>query len=176
MAIRTTLTVLAAACSAFLVSCASSPELASAKTYKNGHVDGAAYYKVKTTAYSHVEADSLKYGVKNAAGSNLKYGLVRSAAADWSVFPLGTVFQIEGEPYIYQIDDYGSALVGTKTIDLYRPSKAGIKEWGARNVKIKVVKWGSYSRSMAVLSDRTKHPHVKKMVVGIQKKLSGGQG
>lgn len=176
MAIRTTLTVLAAACSAFLASCASSPELASAKTYKNGHVDGATYYKVKTTAYSHVEADSLKYGVKNAAGSNLKYGLVRSAASDWSVFPLGTVFQIEGEPYIYQIDDYGSALVGTKTIDLYRPCKAGIKEWGARNVKIKVVKWGSYSRSMAILSDRTKHPHVKKMVVGIQKKLNGGQG
>ncbi len=176
MAIRTTLTALFAACSAFIASCASSPGLASAKTYRNGHVDGATYYKVRTTAYSHVEADSLKYGVKNAAGTNLKYGRVRSAASDWSVFPLGTVFQIEGEPYIYQIDDYGSALVGTKTIDLYRPSMNGIKQWGARNVKIKVLKWGSYARSMAILGDRTKHFHVKKMAVGIRKKLSNGKG
>jgi 3D (Asp-Asp-Asp) domain-containing protein len=177
MAIRIFFTALAAAGSVLLSSCASSsPELASAKTYRNGHVDGAKYYKVKTTAYSHMEADSLKYGVKNAAGTNLKYGLVRSAAADWSVFPLGTVFQIEGEPYVYQVDDYGSALVGTKTIDLYRPCLNGIKQWGARNVKIKVLKWGSYARSMAILEDRTKHPHVKKMVVGIQKKLRNGQG
>jgi 3D (Asp-Asp-Asp) domain-containing protein len=178
MAIRTTLTVIAAACSALLASCASSssPELASAKTYRNGQVDGATYYKVKTTAYSHLEADSLKYGTKNAAGSNLKYGLVRSAATDWSVFPLGTVFKIEGEPYVYQVDDYGSALVGTRTIDLYRPNMGGIKDWGARNVRIKVLKWGSYSRSMTVLSDRTKHPHVRKMVTGIQKKLRSSEG
>lgn len=157
--------------SAALCSCSSTNTLADAKVHRNGHVDGAKYYKVRTTAYSHVEADSLQYGKKNAAGSELKYGMVRSAAADWSVFPLGTVFQIEGLPYTYHVDDYGSALVGTKTIDLYKPGFDGIKDWGARNVKIKVIKWGSYAQSMKILSERTKHAHVRAMLKGIQKKI-----
>ena len=169
MAYRLLLAAAAVVCST-LCSC-SSPNLADAKAYKGGQVDNATYYKVKTTAYSHVEADSLQYGRKNAAGSDLKYGMVRSAAADWSVFPLGTVFKIDGMPYIYQVDDYGSALVGTKTIDLYKPSMAGIKDWGARNVKIKVLKWGSYSQSMDVLSDRTSYSHVRAMISGIRKKI-----
>src|SRR6185503_14205336 len=88
-----------------LCSCSTS-NLADAKVYRGGQVDNATYYKVKTTAYSHVEADSLQYGRKNAAGSDLQYGMVRSAAADWSVFPLGTVFKIDGMPYVYQVDDY----------------------------------------------------------------------
>jgi 3D (Asp-Asp-Asp) domain-containing protein len=154
-----------------LCSCSStSPSLASAKVYNNGQVDNATYYKVKTTAYSHVEADSLKYGRKNAAGGQLEYGMVRSAAADWSVFPLGTVFKIEGTPHIYKVDDYGSALVGTKTIDLYKPSMSGIKDWGARNVQIKVLKWGSYAESLNVLSDRQKYAHVRAMMAGIRQK------
>lgn len=162
----------AALLSSFLCSCSStSPALADAKVHRNGHVDGATYYKVKTTAYSHVEADSLQYGKKNAAGGELKYGMVRSAAADWSVFPLGTVFKIEGMPQTYQVDDYGSALVGTKTIDLYKPGFDGIKDWGARNVKIKVIKWGSYAKSMSVLSDRKKHAHVRAMIKGIERKI-----
>jgi len=174
MASRILLAIAAAFCAA-LCSCSStsnSSNLASAKVYRNGQVDNAKYYKVKTTAYSHVEADSLKYGRGNAAGGTLQYGSsVRSAAADWSVFPVGTVFKIEGEPYFYHVDDYGSALVGTKTIDLYRPGMSGIKDWGAREVKIQVVKWGSYSRSMQILSDRTRHAHVRAMIEGIRRKI-----
>lgn len=166
------LLVAAAVISSQLCSCStSSPELAKAKVYRSGQVDNATYYKVKTTAYSHVEADSLKYGKANAAGGTLKYGMVRSAASDWSVFPLGTVFKIDGEPYLYQVDDYGSALVGTRTIDLYRPNHAGIRDWGARNVRIKVLKWGSYASSMNVLQQRTSYAHVRAMIQGIQRKI-----
>jgi len=166
------ITAAAAVICTTLCSCStSSPDLAKAKVYRNGQVDNATYYKVKTTAYSHVESDSLKYGRSNASGGQLKYGNVRSAAADWSVFPLGTVFKIEGQPHIYQVDDYGSALVGTKTIDLYKPSHDGIKDWGARNVKIKVLKWGSYSQSLNVLKGRTGYSHVRSMISGIQKKI-----
>jgi 3D (Asp-Asp-Asp) domain-containing protein len=170
MAIRLLITAVVLCVS--LTSCSSTqPALAGARTYRNGHVDNAKYYKVKTTAYSHVEADSLKYGRANASGGQLKYGSVRSAAADWSVFPLGTVFKIEGQPYYYQVDDYGSALVGTKTIDLYKPDKEGIRNWGARNVKIQVLKWGSYTRSMEVLRERTGYSHVRRMIQGIQRKI-----
>ena len=48
---------------------------------------------VRTTAYCHKEADSLPYGRLNAAGGTLQYGgTIRSAAADWSRFPLGDPF------------------------------------------------------------------------------------
>ena len=45
--------------------------------------------EIRSTAYSHSEADHLKSGRKNAIGSRLKYGRTRSAVADWSRYPLG---------------------------------------------------------------------------------------
>lgn len=111
---------------------------------------------VKTTAYTHTESDHRKYKDSSAAGTRLKYGSVRSAATDWSVFPMGTVFKIEGDAHLYEVDDYGSALVGTNTIDLYKPTKADMKIWGSRHVNIEVVKWGSFSRSLAIMKDREK--------------------
>lgn len=119
---------------------------------------------VKTTAYTHTEADHRRYKRDSAVGTELKYGSTRSAAADWSVYPVGTVFKIQGDSHMYEIDDYGSALVGTNTIDLYKPSKSEMKEWGARNVNIDVVRWGSFSRSIAIMKERQKAAPVKKMV------------
>src|SRR6188768_426900 len=82
----------------------------------SGIKKGTRITSVRTTAYTHSESDHIQYGARTAVGTPLKYGSVRSAAADWSVYPVGTIFQIEGSPYIYQVDDYGSALVGTNTI------------------------------------------------------------
>jgi 3D (Asp-Asp-Asp) domain-containing protein len=124
---------------------------------------------VRTTAYTHTEADHIQHGTSSALGSNLKFGRVRSAAADWSVYPVGTVFQIEGTPNVYQVDDYGSALVGTNTIDLYKPDKDTMDEWGVRKVNIRVLKWGSFTKSLAIMKPRAKHDHVKKMVQRIEK-------
>src|SRR6478672_13822415 len=100
---------LAALC-AGLVSCESTGSGGGNAT----HIEG-----VKTTAYTHTESDHKKYKQDSAVGSTLKYGNTRSAAADWSVYPVGTVFKIQGDNHMYEIDDYGSALVGTNTIDLY---------------------------------------------------------
>ncbi len=129
---------------------------------------GARISAVRTTAYTHSESDHIIYGARTAVGTNLKYGNVRSAAADWSVYPVGTVFQIEGLPYVYQVDDYGSALVGTNTIDLYKPDKATMKAWGVRNVNIRVIKWGSFSKSLSILRPRTAYPHIRRMVSRIE--------
>lgn len=145
---------------ALLSSCASSS--ASKK--------GTRISSVRTTAYTHSESDHIVYGKATAVGSDLKYGKVRSAAADWSVYPVGTIFQIEGTPYIYQVDDYGSALVGTNTIDLYKPSKQDMNEWGVRNVNIRVLRWGSFSKSLAILKPRSHWGHVDKMASRIQSK------
>jgi 3D (Asp-Asp-Asp) domain-containing protein len=125
---------------------------------------------VRTTAYTHTEADHIIHGTRTAVGSDLKFGKVRSAAADWSVYPVGTVFQIEGTPYVYQVDDYGSALVGTNTIDLYKPDKETMNQWGVRKVNIKVLKWGSFAQSLNIMKPRAgKHQHVRKMVQRIEK-------
>lgn len=127
---------------------------------------------VRTTAYSHTESDHKKYGKKSAIGKNLVYNpQFNSAAADWSEFPVGTKFKIKGYPKIYVIDDYGSALVGTKTIDIYRPNKAGIKSWGVRYVDIEIVEWGCYKTSLMVIKGRDRFSHIRRMKSGIQQKL-----
>jgi 3D (Asp-Asp-Asp) domain-containing protein len=126
---------------------------------------------VRTTAYSHLENEPGAYGRKNAIGTNLRYGTIRSAAADWSRYPLGTQFRIEGQPHIYEVDDFGSALVGTDTLDLYKPTLGAMNSWGVRHVDIHIVKWGSYERSAAILANRTSHSHVRKMYRDIQPKV-----
>jgi 3D (Asp-Asp-Asp) domain-containing protein len=128
--------------------------------------------RVRTTAYTHNESDHIVYGVKNAIGTNLKFGSVRSAAADWSRFPVGTQFRIAGQPGVtYVVDDYGSALVGTGTIDLYKPSRSMMDDWGVRHVDIEVIHWGSYEKSMELMRDRTKWRHVRAMMEGIEARL-----
>ena len=131
--------------------------------------EAVAVQTVRTTAYTHSESDHLTYGKKSAVGSTLKYGNVRSAAADWSVYPVGTTFKIEGDSTIYEIDDYGSALVGTETIDIYKPTKASMNEWGVRNVKINVLKWGSFDKSLAIMRPRSKYSHIRQMVEKIER-------
>ena len=128
---------------------------------------------VKTTAYTETERDHLVHGKSTAVGTPLKYGKVRSAAADWSVYPVGTRFQIDGEPYTYEVDDYGSALVGTNNIDLYKPDKREMAQWGARRVNIKVIKWGSYRRSLAIMKPRTTNTYIQRMVERIQRAWRG---
>jgi 3D (Asp-Asp-Asp) domain-containing protein len=131
--------------------------------------------RVRTTAYTHTESDQRSYGVKNAVGTHWKFGSVRSAAADWSRFPVGTQFRIAGQPdVVYEVDDYGSALVGTGTIDLYKPSRALMNNWGVRNVDIEVIHWGSYEKSMELMRDRTQWRHVRTMLEGIEARLRPG--
>ena len=123
---------------------------------------------VRTTAYTCSEDDHLIYGSSNATGTPLRYtNRVRSAAADWSFYPVGTTFRIKGLPYLYVVDDYGSALTGTGTVDIYKPSKAVMNLWGRRNVELTIVQWGSFTRSAELLSQRTKYAHCSQMLANI---------
>ncbi|MEJ6699631.1 MAG: 3D domain-containing protein [Akkermansiaceae bacterium] len=138
-------------------------------TYKN-HSERTRY--VRTTAYSHMENEVGAPGRMNASGGILKYGSVRSAAADWSVYPLGTKFRVKGQPHIYVVDDYGSALVGTNTIDIFKPSLRSMHHWGTRSTEITVVQWGSFERSARMLKGRTGYHHCRKMYYGCTHKLN----
>lgn len=128
-----------------------------------GYEPGAEFLRVRTTAYTHSEADHLKYGKKTAIGTELRHGRIRSCAADWSVFPLGTTFQIQGLPYVFVVDDYGSALVGTNTIDVYTANREVMNQWGVRTVDIQVLRWGSFDRSAQILEDRVRYSHCRRM-------------
>ena len=128
---------------------------------------------VRTPAYTHTEADHLIYGRLSAMGQPLRFGNVRSAAADWSRFPLGTRFKVRGQPgVIYEVDDYGSALVGSNTIDLYCPTKRQMVNWGVRTLDIEVIKWGSFADSLEMMRDRVAFPHVRQMMRAIQQRMT----
>lgn len=124
---------------------------------------------VRTTAYTHTEGS----GGRNALGSRLACGNVRSAAADWSRWPLGTKFRIVDTDEVFQIDDYGSALIGTSTIDLYKTNRLAMKKWGVRSVDIDILEWGSNEKSLAVLAPRAGNRQVRAMIASLSKKAAG---
>ena len=159
-----------------------SPRVIASGHQKRKDKHGMPYYSnervrhVRTTAYTCTESDHLEYGSMNAAGTPLRYSSsVVSAAADWSVYPIGTTFRIKGMKPLFVVDDYGSALVGTNTIDIYTPSKSHMRAWGRRNVEISIVRWGSYARSAELLSGRTGHSHCRQMYASIKRKVNSGQ-
>jgi 3D (Asp-Asp-Asp) domain-containing protein len=126
----------------------------------------AQFQTVRTTAYTHTESDHIVHGRRTALGTSLKAGAIASAAADWSRWPAGTIFRILETGEVYRIDDYGWALSGTNTIDLYKSSPASMRRWGVRRVTIENLCWGDPEQSLAVLRPRSKFRHVKRMLEG----------
>lgn len=125
---------------------------------------------VRTTAYTHTEADHIQHGRRNAMGTRLRYGAVKSAAADWSRWPAGTRFRIRETGEVYEVDDYGWMLAGTNTIDLYKPSRSAMNHWGVRHVTIEILRWGDIRASYNIMYPRRDHRHVRLMVKQIEKR------
>lgn len=125
-------------------------------------------HTVRTTAYTSSEPG----GSHSALGTRLcdtnSKGNVKSAASDWSRYPLGTKFKIISTGEVYEICDYGSALVGKDTIDLYKSSRKAMRKWGARHVQIKILRWGSPEKSRKVLAPRTRYTHVRMMLADLR--------
>ncbi len=132
---------------------------------------GTRITKVRTTAYTHTERDHIRYGRMSASGTPLADGRIRSAAADWSKFPVGTKFRVKQTGQEYVVDDYGSALVGTSTLDLYVPTRREMNRWGARFVEIDVTQWGSPAISAKLLRGRTRAKHVRTMLRELEKQI-----
>lgn len=146
-----------------LSSCATQTTPTAAK----GHA--ARVQKVRTTAYTHSEGS----GGKNAIGQRLSGGKLKSASSDWSRYPLGTRFRILSSGDEYVIDDYGSALVGTNTIDLYKNSRLEMQRWGVRHEDIEIIHWGSTDDSLKVLRQRRGVGRVRRMIASIEQNPDG---
>jgi 3D (Asp-Asp-Asp) domain-containing protein len=123
---------------------------------------------VRTTAYTHTEKDHLPYGKKSALGTELRFDPDHhTVAADWSRFPLGTKFRIRGYDRLFVVEDYGRALVGTRTIDLYFPTREGMDNWGLRFVDIEIVEMGSFHESRRILAVRARNPYCLAMLASM---------
>jgi len=93
---------------------------------------------------------------------------IGSAAADWSRWPAGTTFRLLSTGQIYRVDDYGWALSGRNTIDLYMATSQEMDSWGARAEPIQILHWGDPQESLRFLESRQTHKHVRRMVLELQ--------
>ncbi len=93
---------------------------------------------------------------------------VGSAAADWSRWPAGTVFRLLSTGQMYKVDDYGWALSGRNTIDLYMATPNEMNTWGARAEPIQILQWGDPQESLRLLERHQEHRHIKRMVLELE--------
>jgi 3D (Asp-Asp-Asp) domain-containing protein len=127
------------------------------------------FMKVRTTAYTHTERDHVRYANRSARGTPLQIGTIRSAAADWARWPVGTRFLVLATGQVYEVDDYGWALAGRNTIDLYAPSRSEMNQWGVRRITIQILDWGDHKYSYRLLRPRSDHAHVRRMLKEIER-------
>jgi 3D (Asp-Asp-Asp) domain-containing protein len=93
---------------------------------------------------------------------------IGSAAADWSRWPAGTTFRLISTGQLYRVDDYGWALTGRNTIDLYMATSSEMNRWGAREEPIQILQWGDAEQSLRLLQPHEEHKHIKRMVLELQ--------
>jgi 3D (Asp-Asp-Asp) domain-containing protein len=91
-----------------------------------------------------------------------------SAAADWSRWPAGTVFRLLSTGQVYRVEDYGWALSGRNTIDLYMANQREMNSWGARDETIQVLQWGDPEESLQFLRSHQNYKHIKRMVLELE--------
>lgn len=93
---------------------------------------------------------------------------IGSAAADWSRWPAGTVFRLVSTGQNYRVEDYGWALSGRNTIDLYMANQREMNSWGAHEETIEVLKWGDPQESLQFLQRHQDYKHIRRMVLELE--------
>jgi 3D (Asp-Asp-Asp) domain-containing protein len=93
---------------------------------------------------------------------------IGSAAADWSRWPAGTVFRLISTGQNYRVEDYGWALSGRNTIDLYMANQREMNSWGAREEAIEILQWGDPRESLQFLRRHQDYRHIKRMVLELE--------
>jgi hypothetical protein len=66
------------------------------------------------------------------------------------------------------VEDYGWALSGRNTIDLYMATSREMNGWGVRQELIQIVHWGDPQESLRRLARHTKYRHIKRMVLELE--------
>jgi 3D (Asp-Asp-Asp) domain-containing protein len=134
--------------------------------YRRASYSGAALEKFSLKETKTTKLVKTKHGTKKVVVTRKPQ--IGSAAADWSRWPAGTVFRLISTGQVYRVDDYGWALAGRNTIDLYMPSRGAMNSWGAREENIQILQWGDPNASLRLLQAHTGYRHIRRMVLELQ--------
>ena len=105
---------------------------------------------------------------RRSVGERGRSPQIGSAAADWSRWPAGTVFRLLSTGQNYRVEDYGWALSGRNTIDLYMANQREMNSWGARQETIEILKWGDPQESLQFLQRHQDYRHIRRMVLELE--------
>jgi 3D (Asp-Asp-Asp) domain-containing protein len=140
-------------------------------------VDETASHSPQLQPFSMEETRTVTRTSKHAAKTplNVKRAValsrppqIGSAAADWSRWPAGTVFRLLSTGQNYRVEDYGWALSGRNTIDLYMANQHEMNSWGARPETIEILQWGDPQESLQFLRRHQDYRHIKRMVLELE--------
>jgi 3D (Asp-Asp-Asp) domain-containing protein len=121
----------------------------------------------RTTRVTKMTATTTR-GAKRAVAISKSPPQIGSAAADWSRWPVGTTFRLLSTGQMYRVEDYGWALSGRNTIDLYMANQRDMNSWGARQEPIQVLHWGDPQESLQFLRGHQDYKHIKRMVLELE--------
>lgn len=129
----------------------------------------AAAPVIATTTGAPVPATPAAGGFQASAPPPAAFApIYGSAAADWSRWPAGTEFRLLSTGQLYRVDDYGWALAGRNTLDLYMPSRSAMNAWSVRREDIQIVRWGDPDESLRRLVRHQKYRHIRRMVLELE--------
>lgn len=123
--------------------------------------------RVTTTTTRVTKTATTARGTKRAVAVS-KPPKIGSAAADWARWPMGTTFRLLSTGQVYRVEDYGWALSGRNTIDLYMSNQRDMNTWGARQEPIQILRWGDPHQSLQVLQSHSDYKHIKRMVLELE--------
>jgi 3D (Asp-Asp-Asp) domain-containing protein len=130
-------------------------------------------FSMEETSGSHRITRTSKHAAKTPRSVKRAVAVSRppqigSAAADWSRWPVGTVFRLVSTGQNYRVEDYGWALSGRNTIDLYMANQHEMNSWGAREERIEILQWGDPQESLQFLRRHQDYRHIKRMVLELE--------
>lgn len=128
---------------------------------------------VRTSKHAPKPSGSVKRAiavapVRRGVSERARPPQIGSAAADWSRWPAGTVFRLLSTGQMYRVEDYGWALSGRNTIDLYMANQREMNWWGARQETIEIVQWGNPQESLEFLRRHQDYKHIRRMVLELE--------
>ena len=133
--------------------------VATASTVLNGR---------NANSQAHDETRDENNAQRKARRRSLQTAAIGSAAADWSRWPVGTTFRLLSTGQTYRVEDYGWALSGRNTIDLYMANQRDMNSWGARQETIQILQWGDPQESLQFLRSHQDYRHIKRMVLELE--------
>ena len=115
-----------------------------------------------------VSADRLHFAVAAVSREQLSSQIYGSAAADWARWPAGTIFRVLSTGQLYRVEDYGWALSGRNTIDLYMATPRDMNKLGRAPRADPGRAMGRSGGKPAPARAAHQYRHIKRMVLELE--------